>query len=431
MSGWVDEMARVLVIDDDPDLLEILRYNLEAAGHEVRLASTGRDGLRQAQEHLPDLVLLDLTLPDMGGTSVCRQLKFDPATSATRVIIVSARGGEMDRVVGFELGADDYVVKPFSVRELLLRIKAVIGHRSRGAGPTTITACGSLRIDREGHRVWVDGREVRLTALQFRLLGTLYSRQGRVQSRAQLLSEVCGIETDMEGRTIDTLVKRLREKLRGAAKHVETVRGAGYRFSPEPEEGGAADEKLAGARNRPSDGSVAGAQRRPRGSRGMRAPPSTQASRPRTEVAAADVGRDQFAGGRHDFCTAGPMIDLVVMSLDEDILQGMALVAKTLGLTVAMRHEEGTVKELAAFIREQDPKLVVYDLGPPPAHRDLQKWRSLCREPGARRSYVLTTMDRSLKVDPDECMVESILLIPFNAHEVALAVRRALDARSH
>jgi two-component system phosphate regulon response regulator PhoB len=226
-------MARVLVVEDEADLREILRYNLGAAGHEVRLASTGREGLRMAQEQRPDVVLLDVMLPDIPGTQVCKQLKTDAATKGIHVVMATAKGEEIDRVVGFELGADDYVVKPFSVRELLLRIQAVM-RRTEPGQPASLIAFGALRIDRHAHRVWVDAEEIQLTALEFKLLVTLHDRQNRVQTRGQLLSDVWGMEADIETRTVDTHVKRLREKLNGAGKYIETVRGVGYRFSEQP-----------------------------------------------------------------------------------------------------------------------------------------------------------------------------------------------------
>ncbi len=225
----------MLVIEDDADLREVLRYNIAAAGHHVRAAGSGADGLRLARDERPDLVLLDLMLPDMPGTDVCKRLKADPVTRSTRVIIVSAKGEEIDRVVGFELGADDYVVKPFSVRELLLRMQVVIG-RAGSAQPDSHVSFGALRIDREAYRVWVDGAEVALTALEYKLLVTLYDRQNRAQSRQQILTDVWGVEPDVESRTVDTHVKRLREKLGAAGRYVQTVRGVGYRFSGEPEE---------------------------------------------------------------------------------------------------------------------------------------------------------------------------------------------------
>jgi two-component system phosphate regulon response regulator PhoB len=208
-------MARVLVIEDEADLQEILRYNLGQAGHEVRVAGTGKEGLRLAREQLPDIVLQDAT------------------TKGIHVVMVTAKGEEIDRVVGFELGADDYVVKPFSVRELVLRMQAVM-RRTDVAHPSSVIVFGSLRIDRHAHRVWVASEEIALTALEFKLLVTLYDRQNRVQTRSSLLSDVWGIDADIETRTVDTHVKRLREKLAAAGQYIETVRGVGYRFSEEP-----------------------------------------------------------------------------------------------------------------------------------------------------------------------------------------------------
>lgn len=224
-------MAKILVIEDEPDLQQVLEYNLRQSGHDVLLAGRGEDGLRLAREHLPDLVLLDLMLPDISGTEVCKSLRDGATTRKVPVIMLTARGEEIDRVVGFELGADDYVVKPFSVRELLLRIQAILRRRKgdeQEAEPTIQFGC--LKIDREAHRVWVEGREVELTALEFRLLLTLYDRRNRVQTRAALLDDVWGIQADITTRTVDTHVKRLREKLDAARDYVETVRGVGYRF---------------------------------------------------------------------------------------------------------------------------------------------------------------------------------------------------------
>jgi two-component system phosphate regulon response regulator PhoB len=232
-------MPRVIVIEDDPDVREILRQALADAGHEVRTAAGGLEGLRLAREQLPALVLLDLTLPDIAGTSVLQQLKLEAPTRAARVIIVSASGEEIDRIIGFELGADDYVVKPFSLRELILRTEAVL-RRTASTPATKVVTCGRLQFDPEAHRVWVDGSEVKLTAGQFRLLVILYSNQRRVQSRGQLLTHMWGAESEgaqseYETRTIDNLVKRLRERLGGAGKYIQAVRGVGYRFSAEPE----------------------------------------------------------------------------------------------------------------------------------------------------------------------------------------------------
>jgi two-component system phosphate regulon response regulator PhoB len=229
-------MARILVIEDEPDIQQILEYNLREKGHKVFLAGKGEEGLRLAREKRPDLVLLDLMLPDMPGTEVCKILKSDPAMRNVQVVMLTAKGEEIDRVVGFELGADDYVVKPFSVRELLLRVQAIL---RRSQGETEVAAgiqFGTLRVDREAHRVWANEAELELTALEFKLLVTLYDRKNRVQTRAALLSDVWGIDADITTRTVDTHVKRLREKLGDAGTYIETVRGVGYRFADNPEE---------------------------------------------------------------------------------------------------------------------------------------------------------------------------------------------------
>jgi two-component system phosphate regulon response regulator PhoB len=229
-------MARILIIEDEADIQQILDYNLREKGHKVFLASKGEEGLRIAREKRPDLVLLDLMLPDIPGTEICKALKSDPATKATQVVMLTAKGEEIDRVVGFELGADDYVVKPFSVRELLLRIQAILRRSATEQEIATTTTFGRLRIDRGAHRVWTDDAELELTALEFKLLVTLYDRRNRVQTRAALLSDVWGIDADITTRTVDTHVKRLREKLGTAGDYIETVRGVGYRFADNPVE---------------------------------------------------------------------------------------------------------------------------------------------------------------------------------------------------
>jgi two-component system, OmpR family, phosphate regulon response regulator PhoB len=231
-------MASILVIEDEPDLLQVLDYNLTQAGHTVTGICEGMAGLEWARKDLPQLILLDLMLPDVSGMDVCRALKEREDTRAIPVIMVTARGEEIDRVVGFELGADDYVVKPFSVRELLLRIQAILRRNKRDSepSPSDLVEFGRLRIDRGAHRVWVDMQEIELTALEFRLLLTLYDRKNRVQTRTALLDEVWGIQADITTRTVDTHVKRLREKLESARDYVETVRGVGYRFVASPNE---------------------------------------------------------------------------------------------------------------------------------------------------------------------------------------------------
>jgi two-component system phosphate regulon response regulator PhoB len=227
-------MPRILVIEDEPDIQEVLEYNLRTAGYDVVSAVRGLDGLRLVREQRPDLVLLDLMLPDIPGFEVCRAIRDNPATRALPVVMLTARQEEIDRVVGFEIGADDYVTKPFSVRELMLRIRAVLKRREAPPLETPAVQFGTLRIDRGAHRVWVDGVEIELTALEFKLLMTLYDRRNRVQSRGALLDHVWGIEAKISTRTVDAHVKRLREKIGSARDYIETVRGVGYRFAETP-----------------------------------------------------------------------------------------------------------------------------------------------------------------------------------------------------
>ncbi len=233
----------ILIVDDEPDLVATVDYNLRREGYTTRSAATGRDALAAASlSPLPDLVVLDLMLPDMPGTEVCRRLRGSEATRALPILMLTAKGDEIDRVVGFEVGADDYVTKPFSVRELLLRIGAILRRSQHEPGDASTVQFGRLSLDHDAHRVWVDGEEAALTALEFRLLGTFLSRRGRVQSRETLLSDVWGMSPEVTTRTVDTHVKRLREKLGQAGAYIETLRGVGYRFrdSPDEGEGGAA-----------------------------------------------------------------------------------------------------------------------------------------------------------------------------------------------
>lgn len=222
-------MAKVLIVEDESALRDVVAYNLQRAGYEVLEAGTASEGLSLARSARPDLVILDLMLPDLPGTEVCKAIKADPSLGHVRIVMLTALSEEVDRIVGFELGADDYVTKPFSVRELVLRVGAVL-RRGSGTVSTPELRLGPLAMDVERHRVTVDGKEVALTALEFRLLHTLLSRQGRVQTRERLLEDVWGMHGDITTRTVDTHVKRLREKLGEAGKLIETVRGVGYRI---------------------------------------------------------------------------------------------------------------------------------------------------------------------------------------------------------
>ena len=224
----------ILIVEDEADLVASLEYNLQREGFETRSALTGGHGLELARcSPRPDLVLLDLMLPDLSGKKVCRLLRAHPETANIPIIMVTARAEEVDRIVGLELGADDYVTKPYSVRELMLRVHAVL-RRGISDVPTTTASFGPLRVDGDAHRVWVSDAPVELTALEFRLLGTLLARRGRVLRREVLLEDVWGVRGDSNTRTVDTHVKRLRSKLGPAGALIETVRGVGYRFASEP-----------------------------------------------------------------------------------------------------------------------------------------------------------------------------------------------------
>jgi two-component system phosphate regulon response regulator PhoB len=222
---------RILVVDDEPDLLELVRFNLTQAGFAVDTAASGREALAKLKRGAPDLLILDLMLPDVSGNEICRQVRADAALADLPVLMLTAKGEEVDRVVGFELGADDYVPKPFSPRELTLRVRAVLRRRAPGAAPSASLEHGPLRIDSDRHRCFVEGAEIELTAKEFKLLSTLMSRPGRVLTRERLLDEVWGSEITVTTRTIDTHLKRLREKLGKAGDLIETVRGVGYRFA--------------------------------------------------------------------------------------------------------------------------------------------------------------------------------------------------------
>jgi two-component system phosphate regulon response regulator PhoB len=219
------------VIDDEPDLVELVRINLDQAGYDVETAASGREALAALRRGRPDLVVLDLMLPDISGTDLCRQIRADASLADLPILMLTAKADEVDRVVGFELGADDYVTKPFSPRELTLRVAAVLRRKTAGGKAGALLEHGDLRLDPERHRCFVKGEEVILTAKEFELLLCLMSRPGRVMTRDLLLEQVWGADIAVTSRTIDTHLKRLREKLGPAGALIETVRGVGYRFA--------------------------------------------------------------------------------------------------------------------------------------------------------------------------------------------------------
>jgi two-component system, OmpR family, phosphate regulon response regulator PhoB len=223
-------METILVVEDEKDLADLVAFHLEKEGYRAVKALDGVAGLEAALESAPDLILLDLMLPGVSGSDVCRTLKGNPKTAAIPIILLTAKGEEIDRVVGFEIGADDYVVKPFSTRELLLRIRAVLRRaRPETAVPGTIRF-GPVAIDTERHVVTVDGDEIVLTTTEFKLLFTLADRIGRLQSRELLLTDVWGYNYAGDTRTVDTHVTRLRTKLGAAGGMIKTVRGFGYKL---------------------------------------------------------------------------------------------------------------------------------------------------------------------------------------------------------
>ena len=229
--------SRILIIEDQPDIRKTIDYNLSKESFEVFQAASIAEGEQAIKQHKPDLVILDLMLPDGSGLTLCRDIKSDPATKNTLVILLTAKADELDRVIGFELGADDYVTKPFSVRELILRVKAILKRRAseerQPADPSY--TFGALTLNLEAHQVFINDLEVGFTALEFRLLKHLIDRKGRVQSRDQLLEEVWGYSAEVTTRTVDTHIKRLREKLGSTGEYIQTIRGVGYRFSKTPE----------------------------------------------------------------------------------------------------------------------------------------------------------------------------------------------------
>jgi two-component system phosphate regulon response regulator PhoB len=221
---------KVLVVDDEPEAVELLEFNLSQAGFAVVAAADGAEALKKARSVMPSLIVLDLMLPEIDGLEVCKMLRRDPATAAIPIIMLTAKAAEIDRILGLELGADDYITKPFSPRELVLRVKKVLQRGQPAESEPDAIKMGELLIDPPRHRVSWRGKAVELTATEFKLLALLAKRRGRVQSRDQLLRDVWEYNSLVDTRTVDTHMRRLREKLGPASKHLETVRGVGYRF---------------------------------------------------------------------------------------------------------------------------------------------------------------------------------------------------------
>jgi two-component system phosphate regulon response regulator PhoB len=243
MSKGFSAKERVLVVEDEADLSSSLAYALRANGYETEVADCGRVAMQALEAFQPDLVLLDIMLPDMSGLEICRKVRTSLAPRQPAVVILSARVQEIDRVVGFEVGADDYVVKPFSVRELMLRIEArlrmrkAVSESAEAAAPaTTEKASGAfvlrnLRVDEAAHRVFVDDSEVHVSALEMRVLVYFFGSPGRMRTRRELLTDVWGYHPEVTSRTVDTHIKRLRDKLGAAADLLQTVRGVGFRLA--------------------------------------------------------------------------------------------------------------------------------------------------------------------------------------------------------
>lgn len=217
-------------MDDEPEAVELVEFNLKQAGYDVASAADGAEALKKAHGLQPNLIILDLMLPEVDGLEVCKMLRRDPATAGVPIVILTAKAAEIDRVLGLELGADDYITKPFSPRELVLRVKNLLQRSRTTEESETALRFGELVIDSPRHVVSWRGRAIDLTATEFKLLALLAQRRGRVQSREQLLRDVWEYNSMVDTRTVDTHMRRLREKLGPASRHLDTVRGVGYRF---------------------------------------------------------------------------------------------------------------------------------------------------------------------------------------------------------
>ena len=222
---------KVFIIEDEPDLRDTLKYNFENEGFNVQSFANGESFLDAVNQNKPNLIILDLMLPGMSGLDVCKQLRSNDNFDGISIVMLTAKSDEIDRIVGFEIGADDYVTKPFSVRELILRVKVLLKKRSDNLSNETVIEYGPIIMNLDAHDVIADGKNIILTALEFNLLKHLLKRKARVQTRDQLLGDVWGYSTEVTTRTVDTHIKRLREKLGKPGDLIQTIRGVGYRFN--------------------------------------------------------------------------------------------------------------------------------------------------------------------------------------------------------
>ena len=222
---------KIYIVEDEPDIRETLKYNFSNEGFEVFTAPDGEEALSNIKKVLPDVLILDLMLPGLSGLDVCKSIRADDDIRDMSIIMLTAKGEEIDRVIGFELGADDYVTKPFSVRELILRVKVLLKKQRESLVENKLVTFGPIRIDLDAHELKINDKEIVLTALEFKLLQHLVKRKGRVQTREQLLGDVWGYSAEVTTRTVDTHIKRLREKLGNTSDYIQTISGVGYRFS--------------------------------------------------------------------------------------------------------------------------------------------------------------------------------------------------------
>lgn len=222
---------KIYIVEDEPDIRETLKYNFSNEGFKVSTAPDGEEALSNIKKILPDVLILDLMLPGVSGLDVCKSIRADDDIRDISIIMLTAKGEEIDRVIGFELGADDYVTKPFSVRELILRVKVLLKKQRESLVENKLVTFGPIRIDLDAHELKINDKEIVLTALEFKLLQHLVKRKGRVQTREQLLGDVWGYSAEVTTRTVDTHIKRLREKLGNTSEYIQTIRGVGYRFS--------------------------------------------------------------------------------------------------------------------------------------------------------------------------------------------------------